>query len=179
MATGALLTLLCEFVLGFGVTLGWAAWMPENTLRYVDLVDNGSLVRLVREVLPGVSPALIALALLLLLTLPLLRRFRQGEWLRPLLPVILLVSPLSWRHYMGLIALDQLSRVELVCLALAGVTALLVGSQVLPTTLAPVMQVPLLLVLLLRWYSWVRYQPDRDKTTAKKPTPNPQKRSTP
>lgn len=63
-------------------------------------------MRLVRAVVPGAPPTPVALAVLALLSLPLLPR--RSDWLRPLVPVMLLGSPLSWRHYMGLAALDQL-----------------------------------------------------------------------
>ena len=65
---------------------------------------------------------LAGLAILALLILPLIPRLRQGDWLRPLVPVMLLGSPLSWRQYMGLVALDSLGKFEQIALALAGFT---------------------------------------------------------
>ena len=148
---------LCELILGFGVTLGWLRFVPINTLHYVDEIGNGSLVRLVRAVIPGASPTPIALAALLLLFVPLVPRIRSGTWLQPLVPVMLLVSPLSWRHYMGLVALDQVRPLEQVCLALAGAAALMVGMHILPPdNMAPIVQSPLLLVLMLMWYRQAR-----------------------
>lgn len=153
LATGAAALALCELVLGFGVTLGWLRFQPVNTQFYVDSIDNGSLVRLVRAVLPTAPVGLVSAGILVLFALPLLPRIRSGDWLRPLVPVMLLGSPLSWRHYMGMLAVDRLGRLELVALALAGVVALLIGMQVLPAdNMAPVVQGPLLLVLLWRWY---------------------------
>lgn len=153
LATGAAALALCELVLGFGVTLGWLRFLPINTQFYVDSVDNGSLVRLVRAVLPGASASLAAAGILVLLALPLLPRIRAGDWLRPLLPVMLLGSPLSWRHYLGMLAVDRLGRLEQVALGLAGALALLIGMQLLPAdNMAPLVQGPLLLVLLWRWY---------------------------
>ncbi len=153
LATGAAALALCELVLGFGVMLGWLRFQPVNTQFYVDSIDNGSLVRLVRAVLPSAPASLAAAAILVLLALPLLPRIRGGDWLRPLVPVMLLGSPLSWRHYMGMLAVDRLGRIELVALALAGVVALLIGMGVLPAdNMAPVVQGPLLLVLVWRWY---------------------------
>jgi hypothetical protein len=144
-------------VLGFGVTLGWLRFVPVNTLHYVDEIGNNSLVRLVRAVIPGAAPTVVALGALTLLLLPVVPRVRAGAWLRPLIPVMLLVSPLSWRHYLGLVALDQVRRFEQVCLAIASVAALLVGINVLPSdNMAPLVQGPLLLVLLLMWYREVR-----------------------
>jgi hypothetical protein len=153
VATGAAALALCELVLGFGVTLAWLRFVPVNTQFYVDSNGNGSLVRLVRAVLPNADPTLIALVALALLLLPLVPRLRTGAWLQPLLPVLLLVSPLSWRHYMGLVAIAPVRPIEQICLAIAGVAALLIGIQVLPPdNMAPIVQSPLLLALMLMWY---------------------------
>jgi hypothetical protein len=157
IGVGAGLLVLCELVLGFGVTLGWLRFVPVNTNFYVDQIDNVSLVRLVRAVLPGVAPLLAGLAILALLILPLVPRLRSGDWLRPLVPVMLLGSPLSWRQYMGLVALDTLGKFEQLALALAGALALLIGMGVLPSdNMAPLVQGPLLLVLIWRWYRAAR-----------------------
>lgn len=157
LGVGAGLLVLCELVLGFGVTLGWLRFVPINTNFYVDQIDNISLIRLVRAVLPGVSPLLAGLAILALLILPLIPRLRQGDWLRPLVPVMLLGSPLSWRQYMGLVALDSLGKFEQIALALAGALALLIGMGVVPSdNMAPLVQGPLLLVLIWRWYRAAR-----------------------
>jgi hypothetical protein len=156
-AAGLTALALCELVLGIGVTLAWLRFVPVNTLFYVDSIGNGSLVRLVRAVLPGASPLPIALLVLALLLLPLIPRIRAGSWLQPLMPVLLLVSPLSWRHYMGLVAIEPVRPLEQICLAIAGVAALLIGMQVLPAdNMAPVVQSPLLLALLLIWYRQAR-----------------------
>ena len=73
------------------------------------------------------------------------------------MPVLLLVSPLSWRHYMGLVAIDPARPFELICLGVAGVAALLIGMHMLPPdNMAPVVQSPLLLALLLIWYRQAR-----------------------
>jgi hypothetical protein len=156
-ASAAAALALGELVLGFGVTLGWLRFVPVNTLHYVDEVGNNSLVRLVRAVVPGAPPAAIALVALALLFLPLIPRLRAGDWLRPLVPVLLLASPLSWRHYMGLVALDAIRPFEQICLALAGAAALLIGMKLLPPdNMAPIVQGPLLLVLMLLWYRHAR-----------------------
>jgi hypothetical protein len=156
-ATGAAALALCELVLGFGVTLAWLRFVPVNTLFYVDSNGNGSLVHLVRAVLPGAEPTLVALVVLMLLLLPLIPRIRSGAWLQPLIPVLLLVSPLSWRHYMGIVAIEPVRPLEQVCLAVAGVAALLIGVHVLsPDNMAPVVQSPLLLALMLMWYRQAR-----------------------
>ena len=152
-ATGAVALALCELVLGFGVTQGWLRFVPVNTRFYVDTIGNTSLVRLVRAVLPGASPTAITLAVLVLLLLPLIPRIRRGDWLQPLVPVMLLASPLSWRHYMGMVTLDQLRPLEQICLALASLAALLIGMKLLPPdNMAPIVQGPLLLTLMLIWY---------------------------
>lgn len=157
LAAGAGAVALTELVLGWGVTFAWMAYTPVNTLRYVDEIGNGSLVRLVRAVIPDASPTLVTLAAFGLLLAPVLPRLRRGDWLRPLLPIILLVSPLSWRHYMGLTALNPLGRIELICLGVAGLAALLVGLEVIPpANMAPLVQGPLLITLLLLWYAATR-----------------------
>ena len=157
VATGLAALALCELVLGVGVTLAWLRFVPVNTLFYVDNNGNGSLVHLVRAVIPGASPLPVALAALVLLLLPLIPRMRAGAWLQPLIPVLLLVSPLSWRHYMGLVAIEPVRPFEQICLAIAGVAALLIGMHVLPPdNMAPVVQSPLLLALMLIWYRHAR-----------------------
>jgi alpha-1,2-mannosyltransferase len=156
-ATGAAAIALTELVLGWGVTLGWLRFVPINTLHYVDEIGNASLVRLARVIVPGAAPAAAALAVLALLIVPLIPRFRAGEWLRPLLPVMLLASPLSWRHYMGLVALDRVTPFEQICLAVAGIIAILIGINVLPQdNMGPIVQGPLVLVLMLMWYRQAR-----------------------
>jgi len=168
LATGALALAVCELVLGLGVTRGWLRFLPINTQFYVDEIGNDSLVRLVRAVIPGASIALVALCVLALLLLPLVPRICRGDWLKPLVPVMLLASPLSWRHYIGLTALDRLTRFDQICLGLAGVVALLIGMKLLPTeNMAPIVQGPLLLVLLLLWYRHARALP----ASAAKPAP--------
>lgn len=148
---------LSELVLGLGVTGGWLRFVPVNTAHYVDEVGNGSLVRLVRAVVPGAPTTIITLVVLGLLVLPLIPRLRKGDWLRPLVPVMLLASPLSWRHYMGLAALNQLGAIELACLIASGVVSLLIGMRLLPPdNMAPIVQGPLVLVLMLLWYRQAR-----------------------
>ncbi len=157
LATGGLTLVLCEIVLGLGVTRGWLRFLPVNTQFYVDEIGNDSLVRLVRSVVPGAALALVTLSVLVLLLLPLIPRIRRGDWLRPLVPVMLLASPLSWRHYMGLVALNRLTVFDQICLGLSGIVALLIGMKLLPTdNMAPIVQSPLLLVLLLLWYRHAR-----------------------
>jgi hypothetical protein len=157
MLAGATAAALAEVVLDFGVTLGWMRFVPINTLHYVDEIGNDSLVRLVRVIAPGASPTLVALVVVALLVLPLLPRIRGGAWLGPLIPVMLLGSPLSWRHYMGLVALDEPGWIELVALGVSGVVAILIGVQLLPPdNMAPIVQGPLLLVLVWMWYRHAR-----------------------
>jgi hypothetical protein len=171
IATGAAALALCELVLGFGVTLAWLRFVPVNTQFYVDSNGNGSLVHLVRAVLPGAAPLPIALVALALLLLPLIPRIRTGAWLQPLMPVLLLVSPLSWRHYMGLVAIEPVRPFEQICLAVAGVAALLIGMHVLPPdNMAPVVQSPLLLALMLMWYRQAR-APRPTRPAPKQTTP--------
>jgi len=157
VATGVTALVLSELILGVGVTLAWLRFVPVNTLYYVDDIGNGSLVRMVRAVLPSAAPLLVTVVALVLLLLPLIPRIRAGIWLQPLMPVLLLVSPLSWRHYMGLVTIEPAQPFELICLAIAGVAALLIGMHVLPPdNMAPVVQSPLLLALLVMWYRQAR-----------------------
>lgn len=157
IVTSAGAMLLAELVIGIGSTASWLRFMPINTARYVDTLENGSLVRLVREIVPGASPMIVAALLSLLLLLPLIAQLRRSDGLRPLVPVMLLVSPLSWRQYMGLVGISPLGRAEQICLAIAGVVVLLIGLDVLPgDNLAPITQIPLLITLLLLWYRMVR-----------------------
>jgi hypothetical protein len=154
---GAAAVGLSELVLGLGVTRGWLRFVPVNTAHYVDEIGNGSLVRLARAVVPGAPTTVITLAVLALLVLPLIPQLRRGEWLRPLVPVMLLASPLSWRHYMGLTALNWLGAIELAGLAASGIVSLLIGMQLLPPdNMAPIVQGPLVLVLMLLWYRQAR-----------------------
>jgi hypothetical protein len=58
---------------------------------------------------------------------------------------------------MGLTALNQLTLFDQICLGLSGIAALLIGMKLLPTdNMAPIVQSPLLLVLLLLWYRHAR-----------------------
>jgi alpha-1,2-mannosyltransferase len=173
LASGALAVVVCELILGLGVTRGWLRFLPINTQFYVDEIGNDSLVRLVRAVMPGATVALVTLCVLLLLLLPLMPRIRRGDWLRPLVPVMLLASPLSWRHYMGLTALNRLTLFDQICLGLAGVVALLIGMKLLPAdNMAPVVQGPLLIVLLLLWFRHAR----ASSVSAAEPAPQGEQR---
>lgn len=157
VVAGVLAALAAEVVLGFGVTASWLAFLPVNTARYVDSASNGSLVRLLRAIVPGLSPLVASALVAALLTLPLLPRLRQTQRVWPMVPVMLLASPLSWRHYAGLMALGPVGRIEQVCLAVAGGVALLAGLELIPAdNLAPLAMGPLLLALLLRWYQAAR-----------------------
>lgn len=155
--TAAVVMLVAEAIIGWGATLAWLRYMPVNTARYVDTLENGSLVKLVREVVPGAAPVVAAAVLTALLALPLRRYMRATDGIRPLVALMLLVSPLSWRHYMGLVSLEPLGRIEQALLGVAGVVVLLIGLGVLPGDyLAPVTQLPLLITLLALWYRHVR-----------------------
>lgn len=162
LATVAVVTLLGELVLGFGVTLAWLRYVPVNTLRYVDTIDNLSLVRVVRTFWVAAPPLPVALIVAALLLLPMLPRLRRGAWLAPLVPVLLLASPLSWRHYIGLTALGVTGRIEQWLIGLCGLVTLLVGLKLFPEVETGLLvQFPLLLALLLMWYRQVSSRRNR------------------
>ena len=75
VATGA-----AELLFGWGTTAEWLAYCGQNTLSYVLTVQNHSLVRLLYEPLRHVtwiSPAVIAVALIGLLSWPLARKLKR------------------------------------------------------------------------------------------------------
>jgi hypothetical protein len=139
-----------EFVLGIGSTSAWLEYTQTNTAHYVQSSQNGSLVRFVYSII-ALPPALIALVLTAVLVWPLRSRIPPADPIRPLLPVALLVSPISWRHYMGLTGLLDLGRFEQVCLFVAGTLALLTSMNVTGPVPELLVQLPLVAVLLVLW----------------------------
>lgn len=157
--------LLSEAVLGWGVIWNWWPYLGVNTLNYVDDERNVSLVRLVRLLIPGAPPTTVGILLAGVLVIPIVRILKTSEGVRPLLPVVFLVSPLSWRHYLGLLSLGPLRWPELVGLFVPPLLLLLGSQGVIPSKgLSPLVdrllvllvQMPLLLSLLGVWYRWVR-----------------------
>lgn len=164
LLTVGILFVLCESVLGFGVTRDWLSYVPKNTLRYVDDERNMSLVRLVRLLIPNALPMLVGILLGTVLVLPLISRIRKTNSISPLLPVLLLSTPLCWRYYLGLLSLAPLRRVEMFCLAIPPIVLLLgihfsIDTQRIHPVFAGLLklsiQLPLLLVLLMVWYRFV------------------------
>ena len=148
---------LAELILGHAATASWLHYTPINTALQVHEAQNLSLVHLLLSVLPGLTPLLAAALWYVLLTLPLLPRLRQGAVLQPMLPVMLLCSPICWDQYLGVLALAPLRRLELICLGGAGALLALVWMGLLPgSNLAPLGYGPLILVLLLVWYRQLR-----------------------
>lgn len=146
----AALTLFAELILGFGVTAQWLGVVAHSTAGYVDSPHNSSLVRLVYAVFP-VRPMAIAAVLAAILIWPQLRHRRPEDPIRPMVPVMLLASPISWRHYMGLVNVLELGRIEQFCLALAGGLALLVSMGWIAPVSEVLVQSPLVLVLIVLW----------------------------
>lgn len=142
--------LTAELVFGAGTTAEWFAFTGVITSVYVDSPDNGSLVRHLRQLI-AVPDALAACLLAGALIVPLARKLSAGDAIRPLLPVALLASPLSWRHYMGLTGVLELGRVEQSCLALAGLLVLLLGMGIISPPPDLWVHVPLVLVLFFQW----------------------------
>ncbi|MGB6042152.1 MAG: glycosyltransferase family 87 protein [Pirellulales bacterium] len=149
-ATVILVCAASELVLGIGTTSAWLRYTSENTAHYVQSTQNSSLVRFVYSVV-AFPPAAIALVLTAALIWPLRSKIQASNPLRPLLPVALLVSPISWRHYMGLTGLLELGRFEQACLLLAGTLALLASMKITEPVPELFVQFPLVAVLLVLW----------------------------
>jgi hypothetical protein len=107
VTAGALAVLVSEILLGWGVTWDWLGYLGANTLHYVDDERNLSLVRLVRLLIPGAPPMIVGTLLGVALLVPIARGLATSEGIRPLLPVVLLASPLTWRYYLGLLSLTE------------------------------------------------------------------------
>ncbi|GAC1357418.1 MAG: hypothetical protein NVS4B8_10570 [Herpetosiphon sp.] len=148
-ATVIVTMVLAELVVGG--TVGWLQYMPHNTAHWIDVPFNASLIRVVRSLLPQTSPMLWAGMCAALLIAPLSLHLRSGDP-RALIPVMLLVSPLVWTHYMPLLVLSRPGKVELLCLFGAGLITLSVTFDLIPGAgLAPLAAGPLLLAVLLAW----------------------------
>lgn len=161
--TGTVLFILAllsaELILGRGVTQAWLAYTPINTLTNVDAAGSNSLVRVAHALAPSIAPTLLALILGIALVLPIISTLHRSDGLRPMLPIMLLISPISWSHYMALLVLGPVSRIEQALLAMCSILIGIVWLRLMPgANLAPIGYGPLLLVLLLMWYRQVRLQ---------------------
>jgi hypothetical protein len=137
-------------------TLGWIQYLPVNTMRWVDVTYNYSLVRVVRAIAPNASPMVCAALISLLFTLPLIARLKKGD-IQLLMPVIFLANPLIWPHYFGLLATRPLGRVECICFLTSGMILWAVAmGLVQPEGLAPVAFGPMAVATLLLWYKDVK-----------------------
>jgi hypothetical protein len=96
-------------------------------------------------------PALIALLLAAALVWPLRSKIQAADPIRPLLPVALLVSPISWRHYLGLTGLLDLGWFEQLCLFVAGTLAMLTSMKIIGPVPELLVQFPLVAMLLVLW----------------------------
>jgi hypothetical protein len=159
---GGGVTLLSSAIIGHNALYEWLAYTPLNTDFYVDVTWQRSLVRLVRLVVPGTPPLLAALLLAALLTLPLLPHVRRGtDAIRPMLPVMLLSSPLLWLSYTGVLALGPLGGIARASLVVVGISGILLRLDVLSQSVPLEMfnTLLVLLTLLTTWYTWVRSRP--------------------
>ena len=150
LCSAAAAAIAAELVLGWGTTVQWLAYTRVNTATYLHDSQNGSMVRHVHRLIP-LPPAAIAAGLAVLLVAPLARKLKADDPLRPLLPVALLASPLSWRHYMGLTSLLPLDIPERLCLVLAGGLTLLFGIGWIAAPPELFVQLPLVGLLLVQW----------------------------
>ena len=148
--TTVILNLVAELAMGLGATFAWLSFTKVNVLGYVDLSQNLSLVRWVRQVIGPWSPTLIAAALFTLFLLPVVSVVRKGR-LACMIPIVLLVSPLSWRHYGGLMDATESSFVERALLALAGTVTLAIGSGWIKSAPDALIALPLTLMMLAHW----------------------------
>lgn len=152
-----LLTALAEVILGFGVTRDWLAYVPINSLAQADQVWNVSTVRTLRAIFPNLSPTLAFLALLLFFGASMIPALHRNPDLKQLVPVMLLVSPISWAHYFLFLGIMELPRYIKVLLGVSGFVLYLVWVRIIPGAgLAPIVYGPLLLMAMLLWYQHVR-----------------------
>lgn len=156
-AAAAAATIVGELILGPGVTRDWLVYAQVNALAQADVAWNISLVKLVHAALPLLSPGVIALALTGLLALPLVPALRRGDPLRPMVPVMLLASPITWVNYLAHLGLVRVSALERALLGVGGGLLLLIWLRVIPgDNLAPLCYGPLLAAVALLWYREAR-----------------------
>jgi hypothetical protein len=162
VVVAAALVAVSELLLGVGTTQAWLAYTGVNAERYVDLARNLSMVQGVRVLWPGAPPMAVALGMLVALGWPLARRARAragtaaaGDGLRAAIPVMLLASPLAWRHYLGLLCLTRPRWPENLALGVAGAGALVFGLGLIPAPRRLLIDAPLFVVLLTRWHALV------------------------
>lgn len=151
VATALLAAAVAEMTFGIGTTAEWLAYSRTNTLSYVSDVQNHSLVKLgymPLEHIAFVSPFVVSLVLLAILSWPIVRKLRSDDPLTPLVPVMLLASPLSWRHYMGLSGVLPLRLWEQALVVLGGTLTLLYGMQWIAAPPELLVQIPLVAVLV-------------------------------
>lgn len=140
--------LLCgELLFHPGATRDWLEVTGANAAAYLDFDANLSLVRALREALGPIPGGAVALGLAAAMLAPWLACGKRAA-IAPLLPIALLASPICWRHYTGLVCLQELNVWERACLALAGVMTLLVGAGALESAPDLLIATPLTLMLL-------------------------------
>jgi|GEM_PF-3110407 Protein of unknown function (DUF2029). len=155
--TAGVLTVLAELILGFGVTRDWLAYVPVNSLAQADQAWNVSTVRVARVIIPNLSPTLAFIGMFLFFGLTMIPALRRDPDLKQLVPVMLLVSPISWAHYFLFLATVKLPRYILALLSVSALVLYLVWVRFIPGAgLAPVVYGTLLLIAMLVWYLNVR-----------------------
>jgi hypothetical protein len=150
----ALAMLLAEIVVGRGSTAAWIAFLPQNTLNWVDRPYNISLVRLMRDVFPSLSPMLSGLLIASVLFLPLIPALTAGSnGLRKMVPIMLLANPLVWIHYAALAVLSPMKRIEHICFAFSSILHLCYWNGLITGEyLAVALFVPVQVALLVAWF---------------------------
>jgi hypothetical protein len=170
---GGAATLLGDVVVGQGALVSWLAYTPHNTAFYINANWQKSPVYLLRQVVPGLPPLPGAVLVATCLILPLLPRLRRSsDPLRPMLPVMLLSSPLLWLTYAGLLAVGPLRLFERICLGILGISGMMLHLRPWrylgwadPASFRPIDWLNLLLLLVplfTLWLAWVRAPVEQD-----------------
>lgn len=151
-------TLLAEVSLGYGVTQDWLSYVPVNAELQTGKTHNLSLVRIFQAL--GIPNFVAFIVILAFLTLPLIRhlRSRESDGIRPMIPVMLLATPLVWPHYVSMVGLCGVRLPEQLLLLISSGTLLAVWFDLIaPYNLAPLAYGPIPVVCFLMWWRDVRH----------------------
>ncbi len=166
--TGGLVTLASSALIGHNALFEWLHYTQLNTLFYVDAYWQKSPVRLLRWLMPGFSSLAGTLLVATLMFLPLIPALRRSQDpIRPMLPVMLLSSPLLWTTYTMTLTLGWLGTVERVCLVLAGLSGVVMRLALVESTpLHEAVNIVLVVTpIVLVWLRWVMHGWQREHTT--------------
>lgn len=153
VAAGAVATALSELVLGIGTTASWLAYTAQNAQVQVHDIRNLSVVSILWRAIPSLSPLITSIVLITIFIAMTYRKIKRSDGVRPLIPTMLAGASICWEQYLVLLALNPISMIEQICLAISGVIIALVWLHAIPgENLAPIGYGPLFLVLLLSWY---------------------------